>query len=62
MKWSPTGSQAWSPGRAMLLPIALSGLANKTIVDAAVVFSDGTVQTIPLDGSLAVREAQKQAV
>ncbi len=56
------GSQAWSPGRAMLLPIALTGLATKTKADAAVVFPDGTVHTSPLDGNTAVREAQKQVV
>ncbi len=56
------GSQAWSPGRAMLLPIALTGLATKTKADAAVVFPDGTVHTSPLDGNTGVREAQKQVV
>ena len=56
------GSQAWSPGRAMFLPIGLTGLATKTKADAAVVFADGTVHTVPLDGNLAVREAQKQVV
>ena len=56
------GSQAWSPGRAMFLPISLAGLATKTKADAAVVFPDGTVHTAPLDGNAAVREAQKQAV
>jgi hypothetical protein len=56
------GSQAWSPGRAMFLPIALSGLATKTMADAAVVFTDGTVHTASLDGNLAVREAQTQVV
>lgn len=56
------GSQAWSPGRAMFLPIALTGLATKTKADAAVVFPDGAVHTSPLDGNYAVREAQKQVV
>ena len=56
------GSQAWSPGRAMFLPIAMAGLATKTKADAAVVFPDGTVHTAPLDGNYAVREAQKQVV
>ena len=53
------GSQAWSPGRAMFLPISFAGLATKTKADAAVVFPDGTVHTAPLDGNYAVREAQK---
>jgi hypothetical protein len=56
------GSQAWSPGRAMFLPIGLAGLATKTKADAAVVFPDGTVHTAGLDGNNAVREAQKQVV
>jgi hypothetical protein len=56
------GSQAWSPGRAMFLPVAFAGLATKTQADAAVVFPDGTVHTVSLDGNLAVREAQKQVV
>jgi hypothetical protein len=56
------GSQAWSPGRAMFLPISFAGLATKTKADAAVVFPDGTVHTVPLDGNYAVREAQKQVV
>jgi hypothetical protein len=56
------GSQAWSPGRAMFLPIGLAGLATKTKADAAVVFPDGTVYMTPLDGNYAVREAQKQVV
>ena len=56
------GSQAWSPGRAMFLPISLAGLATKTKADAAVVFLDGTVHTTPLNGNFAVREAQKQVV
>jgi hypothetical protein len=56
------GSQAWSPGRAMFLPIGLTGLATKTKADAVVVLADGTVHTMALDGNNAVREAQKQAV
>jgi hypothetical protein len=56
------GSQAWSPGRAIFLPIAFAGLATKTQADAAVVFADGTVHTTELDGNNAVREAQRQAV
>jgi hypothetical protein len=56
------GSQAWSPGRAMFLPIALAGLATKTKADAVVVFTDGAVHSAALDGSNIVREAQKDAV
>jgi hypothetical protein len=56
------GAQAWSPGRAMFLPIALTGLATKTMADAAVVFPDGTVHLTALDGNATVREAQRQVV
>ena len=56
------GSQAWSPGRAMFLPVSLAGLATKAKADAAVVFPDGTVHMSPLDGNFAVREAQKDVV
>jgi len=56
------GSQAWSPGRAMILPIGLAPLATKTKADAVVVFADGTFHSVALDGNNVVREAQKQAV
>ncbi len=56
------GAQAWSPGRAMFLPIGLAGLATKTRADAAVVFPDGTVHTYALNSNAEVREAQKQVV
>jgi hypothetical protein len=56
------GSQAWSPGRAMFLPIGLAGLATKTKADAVIVFADGTFHSTALDGNNVVREAQKQAV
>jgi hypothetical protein len=56
------GAQAWSPGRAMFLPLSFTGLATKTKADAAVVFPDGTVHIAPLNGNNEVREAQKQVV
>jgi hypothetical protein len=56
------GSQAWSPGRAVLMPVALAGLATKTKAHAAVVFANGHVHTTELDGNSAVREAQLQTV
>jgi hypothetical protein len=56
------GSQAWSPGRAMFLPIGLAGLAAKTMAHAAVIFADGTVHAEALDGNAAVRQAQLDAV
>ena len=56
------GAQAWSPGRAMFLPIGLAGLATKTKAHAAIVFPDGTVHTAALDNNNAVRQAQLQVV
>lgn len=56
------GAQAWSPGRAMFLPIGLAGLATKTQAAAAVIFPDGTVHTAALNSNRAIREAQLQAV
>jgi hypothetical protein len=56
------GAQAWSPGRAMLMPLSLAVLATKTTADAAVVFPDGTAHIVPVDGNNQVREAQKQVV
>lgn len=56
------GAQAWSPGRAMFLPVGLAGLATKTKADAVIVFADGTFHSVALDGNNVVREAQKQAV
>lgn len=56
------GARAWSPGRAMFMPIGLVSLATKTKADAAVVFPDGSVHSVALDGNAAVREAQKQVV
>jgi hypothetical protein len=56
------GAQAWSPGRAMVMPLGLAPLATKTRADAAIVFRDGTVHTASLDGNAAVREAQLQVV
>jgi hypothetical protein len=46
----------------MFLPISLTGMATKTKARAAIVFSEGTVHTIGLDGNSAVRDAQLQAV
>jgi hypothetical protein len=56
------GSQAWSPGRAMFMPIALAGLATKTMAHAVVIFADGTVHAQALDGNAPVRQAQLDAV
>lgn len=56
------GAQAWSPGRAIVMPIGLAALATKAKADAAIVFPDGTVHSAPLDGNSAVREAQLQVV
>lgn len=56
------GSQAWSPGRAMFLPVGLAGLATKTRAAAFVIFADGTYHEAALDGNAAVRDAQAEAV
>lgn len=56
------GSQAWSPGRAMFMPIGLAALATKSKAHAAVVFLDGTVHAVELTGSSEVRQAQLRVV
>ena len=56
------GSQAWSPGRAMFLPLAFAGLATKTMATAFVVFADGSYHEAMLDGNAAVRAGQAEAV
>ena len=55
-------TSAFSPGKALLMPLATAALARKEIADAMVTFPDGTVHTRSLDGSQAVRDARKQAV
>ena len=56
------GSQAWSPGRAMFLPVGLAGLATKTKAAAFVIFPDGKYHATALNGNAAVRAAQAEAV
>jgi hypothetical protein len=56
------GSQAWSPGRAVFLPIGLAGMATKAKAHAVIVFAAGTVHTTKLNGNSAVRDAQLEAV
>ena len=56
------GAQAWSPGRAMFLPVGLAGLATKTKASAFVIFADGKYQETALNGNAAVRAAQAEAV
>src|SRR5258708_7311012 len=56
------GSQAWSPGRAMFMPVGLAGLATKTKAAAFVIFADGTYHETPLNDNAAVRAAQAEAV
>jgi hypothetical protein len=56
------GSQAWSPGRAMFLPVGLAALATKTKADAFVIFADGAYHQAPLNDNAAVRAAQAEAV
>jgi Short C-terminal domain len=56
------GSQAWSPGRAVFLPVGLAGLATKTKAAAFVIFADGKYHETALNGNTAVRAAQAEAV
>jgi hypothetical protein len=56
------GSQAWSPGRAVFLPVGLAGLATKTKASAFVIFADGRYHEAALDGNAVVRAAQAEAV
>jgi hypothetical protein len=56
------GSQAWSPGRAVFLPVGLAGLATKTKAAAFVIFADGTYHETTLNGNAIVRAAQAEAV
>jgi hypothetical protein len=56
------GSQAWSPGRALFMPVGLAGLATKTKAAVFVIFADGKYHETELNGNAAVRDAQAQAV
>ena len=56
------GHQAWSPGRAVFLPIGLAGLATKTRATAFVIFPDGSYHERALDGNKAVGAAQGEAL
>jgi hypothetical protein len=56
------GHQAWSPGRAIFLPIALAGLATKTRATAFVIFPDGSYHERALDSNKAVGAAQSEAL
>jgi hypothetical protein len=56
------GSQAWSPGRALFMPVGLAGLASKAKAAAFVIFADGKYHETDLNGNAAVRDAQAQAI
>jgi hypothetical protein len=56
------GSQAWSPGRAMFMPVGLTGLATKTKAAAFVIFADGKFHETELNGNAVVRAAQAEAI
>jgi Short C-terminal domain len=56
------GSQAWSPARAMFMPVGLAGLATKTKATAFVIFADGSYRETALNDNAAVRAAQAEAV
>jgi Short C-terminal domain len=55
-------TSAFSPGKAMLMPLATAPLARKETADALIIFTNGTTRVTPLDGSQAVRDARRQAV
>jgi hypothetical protein len=56
------GSQAWSPGLAMFMPMGLAGLATKTKAAAFVIFTDGRFRETELNGNAAVRAAQAEVI
>jgi hypothetical protein len=56
------GHQAWNPGRARFLPIAMAGQASKTRPTAFVIFRDGKVHERVLDGNETVGAAQSEAL
>jgi hypothetical protein len=56
------GTSAFSPAKALIMPVGLVGLARKETADAMIVFPDGTVHSVALDGSSAVRQARKECV
>jgi len=56
------GQQTWSPGRALVLPMGMAGLATKAQATAFVIFPGGTYHERALDGSKAVGAAQREAV
>ena len=52
--------QLQGDGRPVLLPLAATALATRTVADAVVVFPDGTVHIRALHGNSEVRKAQEQ--
>jgi hypothetical protein len=56
------GTSAFSLGKAMIMPLATAPLARKETADAMIVFADGAVHSVALDGSSAVRQARKECV
>jgi hypothetical protein len=56
------GTSAFSLGKAMFMPLATAALARKETADAMIVFADGAVHSVALDGSTAVRQARKECV
>ena len=55
-------TQAFSPGKALVMPIALTPLARKDTAEVLNTFTSGATRTIPLDSSQQVRDARKQVV
>jgi hypothetical protein len=56
------GTSTFSLGKAMFMPLATAALARKETADAMIVFADGTVHSVALDGSGPVRQARKECV
>lgn len=54
--------RSWSPGKAMVTPIAFTPLATKEVAQAFIIFADGKMQTTELNGSRAVLDAQREAL
>jgi hypothetical protein len=56
------GGKTFSRGKALVMPIALMPLATKSTAQAFIVCTNGNVHAVVLNGSQAIRAAQKEAV
>lgn len=55
-------TSAFSPGKALLMPLVITPLARKQVADAVIRFADGSLHVQPLDGSGDVRDARRECV